>query len=115
MKRSFRQTLPHVIGAMRLLASSIPEPQKLNREAFGLYAEFRPDVMGWGKKAEMRLEKILDLRKPHQASTSIPPAMEATANEKSGEQVAQDSEAVSLDDEFTEDGGSLSHKRQKRT
>jgi len=28
-----------------------------------LYAEFRPDVDGWGKRGEVRCERILSLRK----------------------------------------------------
>lgn len=52
----------HVVGAMRLLADTYP-PQELNRVAFGLYAEFRPSVDGWGKKGEVRCEAILGLRK----------------------------------------------------
>lgn len=47
---------------MRLLAGTYA-PQELNRAAFGLYADFRPSVEGWGKKGEVRCEEILALRK----------------------------------------------------
>ncbi|KAG1752714.1 uncharacterized protein EDB91DRAFT_1234689 [Suillus paluster] len=62
ISRAFRQTTPYVIGALRLLAESFP-PQELNTKGFGLYAEFRPDVDGWGKRGEVRCERILSLRK----------------------------------------------------
>jgi hypothetical protein len=45
-----------------LLADSFPPPE-LNSKGFGLYAEFRPDVDGWGKRGEVRCEQILSLRK----------------------------------------------------
>ncbi|KAG0709713.1 hypothetical protein DFH29DRAFT_885492 [Suillus ampliporus] len=62
ISRAFRQTAPYVIGALRLLAESFPPPE-LNTKGFGLYAEFRPDVDGWGKRGEVRCERILSLRK----------------------------------------------------
>lgn len=62
VSRAFRQTTPFVIGALRLLADSFPPPE-LNSKGFGLYAEFRPDVDGWGKRGEVRCEQILSLRK----------------------------------------------------
>jgi hypothetical protein len=62
ISRAFRQTTPHVIGALRLLAETFPPPE-LNKKGFALYAEFRPDVDGWGKRSEVRCERILSLRK----------------------------------------------------
>jgi len=63
---SLRQTTPFVIGALRLLAQSY-EPNELNRKGFALYADFRPDVeegqKGWGKKGEVKCQRILSLRK----------------------------------------------------
>jgi hypothetical protein len=32
-------------------------------QGYGLYIEFRPDVDGWGKKAELKCSSILDLRR----------------------------------------------------
>ena len=41
---------------MRVLAESYT-PQELNKHGFGLYAEFRPDVAGWGAKGEVRCDE----------------------------------------------------------
>ncbi|EJU06185.1 hypothetical protein DACRYDRAFT_103131 [Dacryopinax primogenitus] len=59
--RAMRQTLPYVMGAMRLLSLSFT-PETLNNRGYGLYCEFRPSVEGWGKRAEMRISDILGLR-----------------------------------------------------
>ncbi|EPQ59442.1 hypothetical protein GLOTRDRAFT_91037 [Gloeophyllum trabeum ATCC 11539] len=67
--RSLRQTAPHVLGAMRLLAESY-EPDELNRKGFGLYCEFRPEVGGWGERGEVKCETILQLRKKKQEDPS---------------------------------------------
>jgi hypothetical protein len=61
--RALRQTAPAVLGAMRLLAESYSDPMELNRMGFALYADFRPDVNGWGKRGELRCETLLGLRK----------------------------------------------------
>jgi hypothetical protein len=61
--RALRQTSPAVLGAMRLLAESYDDPVELNRVGFGLYADFRPEVSGWGKRGELRCETLLGLRK----------------------------------------------------
>ncbi|TFY64277.1 hypothetical protein EVG20_g5997 [Dentipellis fragilis] len=61
--RSLRQTTPAVIGAMRLLAESYNTAEELNRLGWALYTDFRPEVSEWGKKGEVRCEKILSLRK----------------------------------------------------
>lgn len=61
--RALRQTAPAVLGAMRLLAESYGDPTELNRMGFALYADFRPDVDGWGKRGELRCETLLGLRK----------------------------------------------------
>lgn len=37
--------------------------QEVNEKGFGLYAEFRPDVDGWGGRGEVTCRKILELRK----------------------------------------------------
>ncbi|KAJ7908275.1 hypothetical protein B0H13DRAFT_2016861 [Mycena leptocephala] len=62
ISRALRQTTPHIIGALRLLAESFT-PQEINTKAWGLYAEFRPEVTGWGERAEVKCETILGLRK----------------------------------------------------
>ncbi|KAJ6485137.1 hypothetical protein C8R47DRAFT_1130904 [Mycena vitilis] len=62
ISRALRQTTPHIIGALRLLVESYT-PQEINAKAWGLYAEFRPEVKGWGERAEVKCETILALRK----------------------------------------------------
>ncbi|KDR83666.1 hypothetical protein GALMADRAFT_1338794 [Galerina marginata CBS 339.88] len=62
ISRAFRQTTPHVIGALKLLADSYTA-HELNNMAWSLYAEFRPEVNQWGKRSEIRCEDILELRK----------------------------------------------------
>lgn len=61
--RALRQTAPAVLGAMRLLAESYDDPAELNRVGFSLYADFRPDVNGWGKRGELKCETLLALQK----------------------------------------------------
>jgi hypothetical protein len=61
ISRAFRQTTPHVIGALRLLAASF-SPQEINAKAWALYADFRPEVDGWGKRGLVTCEGILALR-----------------------------------------------------
>jgi hypothetical protein len=51
------------------LAESFPPPE-LNSKGFGLYAEFRPDVDGWGKRGEVRCEQILSLRKKDRSTVA---------------------------------------------
>lgn len=62
ISRSFRQTTPYIVGALRLLAQSY-EPQALNQKAWSLYADFRPRVEGWGQRGDVRYDTILALRK----------------------------------------------------
>jgi hypothetical protein len=61
ISRAFRQTTPHIVGALQLLALSY-EPKVLNERGFSLYADFRPQVDGWGKRGEVRCDTILALR-----------------------------------------------------
>ncbi|GAA5850904.1 hypothetical protein JCM8547_009127 [Rhodosporidiobolus lusitaniae] len=61
VKGAFRQQMGAVVGAMRLLAESFT-PADLNKKGYGLYLSFRPEVEGWGKKGELRMSTILDLR-----------------------------------------------------
>ena len=65
---------------MRLLADSY-SPQELNKHGFQLYAEFRPDVPGWGAKGEVRCEKILEQRKQRaEAETKADPDAEGSGS-----------------------------------
>jgi len=67
IKRAFRQTAPHAVGAMRLLAETFGA-NELNRKGFGIYAEFRPQADKWGGRSEMKMSSILSLRKAGSAS-----------------------------------------------
>ncbi|KAI0750715.1 hypothetical protein C8Q80DRAFT_1153578 [Daedaleopsis nitida] len=60
--QALRQTAPHVVGALRLLAASYA-PAELNAKGFSLYADFRPEADGWGQRGEVRCSTILGLRK----------------------------------------------------
>ena len=76
ISRAFRQTTPYIVGALRLLADSYP-PQELNKVGFSLYADFRPTVDGWGKRGDVRCERILSLRKKGGGVTSHTHASDA--------------------------------------
>ncbi|THV08473.1 hypothetical protein K435DRAFT_771969 [Dendrothele bispora CBS 962.96] len=73
ISRSFRQTTPHIIGALRLLAESF-SPQEINDKAWALYCDFRPSREGWGERSEVRCDTILGLRnvKSDEAKASAP-------------------------------------------
>ena len=60
--KALRQTAPHIVGALRLLAASY-SPQELNEKGFALYADFRPESEGWGQRGDVRCSTILGLRK----------------------------------------------------
>jgi hypothetical protein len=60
-QRSFRQTMPAVMGALYLLARSY-SPADLNKKGFALYADFRPEVKGWGESGTVKCDTILSLR-----------------------------------------------------
>ncbi|RDB22822.1 hypothetical protein Hypma_010099 [Hypsizygus marmoreus] len=75
ISRAFRQTTPHIIGALKLLADSF-SPQEINSMAWSLYAEFRPTVDQWGGRSEVKCSTILDLRKKN-AEPAEPPATTA--------------------------------------
>lgn len=66
LKRSLFQTLPLVVGAMMLLASSVADTQgndALSQRAYSLYVDMRPGTDGtWGKRARLDLDVILELR-----------------------------------------------------
>ncbi|KAJ3866084.1 hypothetical protein EV359DRAFT_72057 [Lentinula novae-zelandiae] len=62
LSRSLRQTMPFIMGALRLLVNSFT-PQEINEKAWGLYTQFRPAGEGWGERSEVRCTTILALRK----------------------------------------------------
>ncbi|KAF9464476.1 hypothetical protein BDZ94DRAFT_1162134 [Collybia nuda] len=69
ISRAFRQTTPHVIGSLRLLAASFTVDE-INSKAWSLYANFRPVVDEWGRRSEVKCSTILGLRKTHTSSTT---------------------------------------------
>ncbi|KAJ3901220.1 hypothetical protein F5879DRAFT_348171 [Lentinula edodes] len=62
LSRSLRQTMPFIMGALRLLVNSFA-PHEINAKAWGLYTQFRPAGEGWGERSEVRCTTILALRK----------------------------------------------------
>ncbi|KAI0053579.1 hypothetical protein FA95DRAFT_1552062 [Auriscalpium vulgare] len=71
ISRALKHTAPAVLGALRLLADSYTDGQQLNRAGWTLYADFRPEVEGWGKRGSVRCETILGLRrKGHAVETT---------------------------------------------
>lgn len=108
IRRSFRQTMPWVMGAMRLLAESFEDPAELNKRGYDLYCEFRPENSEWGKKTEMRMDSILRLRR---RTTTAEPVAVAAAGETRA--VEQSEESPRLDSDGTDgfDGQSLSAQR----
>ncbi|GAA6000798.1 hypothetical protein JCM10207_004665 [Rhodosporidiobolus poonsookiae] len=101
IRGAFRQQLGAVIGAMRLLANSF-SPAELNQKGYGLYLEFRPDVEGWGKKGEVKMSSILNLRRflTHADTPPLPsPGPEAKPDEADAGRVVkveQGDEAVEV-------------------
>ncbi|TBU32804.1 hypothetical protein BD311DRAFT_511218 [Dichomitus squalens] len=76
--KALRQTAPHIVGALRLLAASYP-PQELNEKGFSLYADFRPQSEGWGQRGEVRCSTILALRKARRESEALDDATQTEA------------------------------------
>lgn len=72
---------------MRVLADSF-EPEELNSKGYGLYCDFRPNSDGWGKKAEMQLSTILDLRR---FLTHVPKKVKEEDEEVKVEEVEEES------------------------
>jgi hypothetical protein len=62
----FGGDLENVTAAMEELAGSY-EPEELNKIAFQLYEQFRPEIpkgkRGWGAKGELSVKNIIDLKK----------------------------------------------------
>lgn len=104
ISRSFRQTTPHIIGALRLLAESFT-PRELNNKGWALYTEFRPSVNAWGERSEVKCETILNLRNTAvKAAEAIGTSKEVSSSDVV--QVVQYEESALLSDE-------PAHKQQK--
>ena len=66
LKQKFKDDLDEARAAMEKLAKAYT-PKKLEKEAYGLYEKFRPEIpegtKGWGAKGELDLENIRSLAK----------------------------------------------------
>ena len=66
LKQKFKDDLDEARAAMEKLAKAYT-PKKLEKEAYGLYEKFRPEVpegtKGWGAKGELDLDYIRSLAK----------------------------------------------------
>ena len=76
--------MPHVLGALRLLAASYA-PSELNSNGFALYADFRPKVKEWGERGRLSCERILGQRKRHAGSAAEGTAVPNVKMERGGE------------------------------
>ena len=77
ISRALRQTMPYVVGALKLLAQSFTV-HELSRAAWGLYTEFRPSVHEWGGRCEVKCSTILNLRQS--ASGNSQPSSQVDAD-----------------------------------
>lgn len=66
LKQKFKDDLDEVRAAMEKLAKAYT-PKQLEKEAYGLYEKFRPEIpegtKGWGAKGELDLDYIRSLAK----------------------------------------------------
>ncbi|KAG2013577.1 hypothetical protein CC2G_010475 [Coprinopsis cinerea AmutBmut pab1-1] len=120
--RSFRQTTPFVIGAMKLLASSYSS-KSLNRCGYSLYCDFRPDAEQWGKRSQLSCSKILSLRNEATVESSTPTAPEVVhataasidetqlAREQSSRPLTLEEFEAALDEDHTFDHVDLDYSR----
>ncbi|BGP22100.1 hypothetical protein Rt10032_c18g5944 [Rhodotorula toruloides] len=114
MRGAFRQQLGAVVGAMRLLAASF-SPRELNEKGYHLYLDFRPESDGWGKKADLRMSSILDLRRhlTHGVAAKEEEAKDDGVREVKREEEGEDGAIEQVKVEPDEDGAPHA-KRSKR-
>ncbi|KGB78053.2 hypothetical protein CNBG_4140 [Cryptococcus deuterogattii R265] len=62
IRKNFKDHTPHVLGALKLIADSY-ESEELNRVGLHMYNEFKPDVVEWGQRGELELDKVLEFIK----------------------------------------------------
>ncbi|WVO23265.1 uncharacterized protein IAS62_004614 [Cryptococcus decagattii] len=62
IRKNFKDHTPHVLGSLKLIADS-HEPEELNRIGLHMYNEFKPDVVEWGQRGELELDKVLEFIK----------------------------------------------------
>ncbi|GAA6062582.1 hypothetical protein JCM10212_004177 [Sporobolomyces blumeae] len=111
VQSAFRQQMGAVIGAMRLLANSF-EPNELNRKGYGLYLDFRPDSDGWGKKAELKMSTILDLRRflTHPLEDVNPGSSRAGDADETVERVEREQVKAEEGDQREAEGEQIKHE-----
>ena len=82
LESKFGDALGAARAAMAALAESIA-PADLDRQAFGLYEKFRPEIpagtRGWGASGELDLAFIRSLAKPGSSRAVKPPSGPASA------------------------------------
>ena len=66
LRRAFGSHYTSVLEAMQELAASFTGANELDKAAYGLYTQFRPDVprtfQGWGAKGRLDLDLIRSLK-----------------------------------------------------
>ncbi|TCD69650.1 hypothetical protein EIP91_006667 [Steccherinum ochraceum] len=110
--RTLKQTAPQIVGALRLLGASY-SPAELNRTGYAMYAEFRPEVDGWGKRSELKCSTILGLRKKVEDKAAESGLQEADGGE--GRQVDKivKVDAVPEDDKTEGEAEEPDHKKAR--
>ncbi|VDC07287.1 unnamed protein product [Peniophora sp. CBMAI 1063] len=73
ISRSLKQNTSEIVGSLRLLAQS-HTAEHINRVGWSLYAEFRPEANGWGKRGRVDCDVILGLR-PRSGAEEARPAV----------------------------------------
>lgn len=77
ISRSLKHNTSAIVGALRLLAQS-HAPEQINRVGWSLYADFRPEADGWGKRGRVQCGVILGLR-PAAGVRKARPEVESSA------------------------------------
>ena len=71
LQNAFGPNYARVYGAMKELALSYGDVDRLDAVAYDMYTKFRPEVpagsQGWGAKGLLDIEKILALKQPSRA------------------------------------------------
>lgn len=93
---------PYLLGALTLLARAFDDPQHLNRRAYQLYCDFRPENSGWGVKGEVKLETILRLRDGIRAKEEGEKKEELTTKDEPKEVERKGKEAATAEQTFEE-------------
>lgn len=77
------------------------DSEELHKQAFHLYTLFRPETGGqWGKRARFELDKVLALRKGHEADWQAWLDREALGKQSGGNEDGDAAEAAQLEDDI---------------